>query len=92
MLGLVTVLLASIDFVRRPDPRLPRWLSVVGAVTVAAFAIFLAILFGGDNDLAHPEERVAVWSLTIFEWLLIVGILLWVFLTAWTWRAATTDR
>ncbi len=92
VLGLVTVLLASIDFVRRPDPRLPRWLSVVGAVTVAAFAIFLAILFGGDNDLAHPEERVAVWSLTIFEWLLIVGILLWVFLTAWTWRAATTDR
>ena len=92
LLGLVTVLLASIDFVRRPDPRLPRWLSVVGAVTVAAFAIFLAILFGGDNDLAHPEERVAVWSLTIFEWLLIVGILLWVFLTAWTWRAATTDR
>ena len=70
MLGLVTVRLASIDFVRRPDPRFPRWLSVVGAVTVAAFAIFLAILFGGDNDLAHPEERVAVWSLTIFEWLL----------------------
>ncbi len=60
--------------------------------TVAAFAIFLAILFGGDNDLAHPDERVAVWPLTIFEWLLIVGILLWVFLTAWTWRRATTDR
>ena len=92
MLGLVTVLLASIDFVRRPDPRFPRWLSVVGAVTVAAFAIFLVILFGGDNDLSHPDERVAIWPLTIFEWLLIVGILGWVFLTAWTWRAATTDR
>ena len=26
--------LASIDFVRRPDPRFPRWLSVVGALTV----------------------------------------------------------
>jgi hypothetical membrane protein len=92
VLGLVTVLLASIDFVRHPDPRFPRWLSAVGAVTVAAFAIFLTILFGGDNDLAHPDERVAVWPLTIFEWLLIVGILLWVFLTAWTWRRATTDR
>ena len=41
LLGLVTVLLASIDFVRRPDPRFPRWLAAVGAVTVAAFAIFL---------------------------------------------------
>ncbi len=89
LLGLVTVLLASIDFMRRPDPRFPRWLSAVGAVTVAAFAIFLAILFGGDNDLAHPDERVAIWPLTIFEWLLIAGILLWVFLTAWSWRRAT---
>lgn len=92
VLGLVTVLLASIDFVHHPDPRFPRWLAAVGAVTVAAFAIFLMILFGGDNDLAHPDERVAVWPLTIFEWLLIVGILLWVFLTAWTWRRATTTR
>jgi hypothetical membrane protein len=89
VLGLVTVLLASIDFVRRPDPRFPRWLSAIGAVTVAAFAIFLVILFGGGNDLSHPDERVAVWPLTIFEWLLIVGILLWVFLTAWSWRRAT---
>ena len=89
LLGLVTVALASIDFVRRPDPRFPRWLSVVGAVTVAAFAIFLTILFGGDDDLAHPDERVAIWPLTIFEWLLIVGILFWVFLTAWSWRRAT---
>lgn len=89
MLGLVTVLLASIDFVRRPDPRFPRVLSAVGAVTVAAFAIFLVILFGGDDDLSHPDERVAVWPLTIFEWQLIVGILSWVFLTAWSWRRAT---
>lgn len=89
VLGLVTVLLASIDFVRRPDPRFPRWVSAVGAVTAAVFAIFLVILFGGGNDLAHPEERVAVWSLTIFEWLLIVGILLWVFLTALSWWRAT---
>jgi hypothetical membrane protein len=88
LLGLVTVLLASIDFVRRPDPRFPRWLSVVGGLTVVAFSMFLAILFGGTGSLAHPDARVAVWPLTIFEWLLIVGILLWVFLTAWSWRRA----
>lgn len=89
VLGLVTVLLASIDFVRRPDPRFPRSLSVLGGATVAAFAAFLVILFGEAGGLAHPDERVAVWPLTIFEWLLIVGILLWVFLTALSWWRAT---
>jgi hypothetical membrane protein len=89
VLGLVTVLLASIDFVRAPDPRFPRWLAAVGGATVVAFAIFLAILFGEAGGLAHPEERAAIWPLTIFEWLLIVGILGWVFLTAFAWRRAT---
>ena len=89
VLGLVTVLLASVDFVRSPDPRFPRWLSVLGGVTVVAFAIFLVILFGEAGGLAHPEERVAIWPLTIFEWLLLVGILGWVFLTAFAWRRAT---
>jgi hypothetical membrane protein len=89
VLGLVTVLLASIDFLRRPDARFPRWLSVLGGLTVVAFAAFLVILFGEAGGLAHPDERVAVWPLTIFEWLLIVGILLWVFLTALAWRRAT---
>ena len=89
VLGLVTVLLASIDFVRLPDPRFPRWLAVVGGLTVVAFAVFLAILVGEAGGLAHPEDRVAIWPLTIFEWLLIAGILVWVFLTALAWRRAT---
>lgn len=89
VLGLVTVLLASVDFVRVRDSRFPRWLSAIGGATVVAFAIFLAILVGEAGGLAHPEERVAVWPLTIFEWLLIVGILGWVFLTALAWQRAT---
>jgi hypothetical membrane protein len=93
LLGLVTVLLASIDFVRAPDQRFPRWLAVVGAATVAAFAAFLVVLFGGGSravsPLSPPEVRPAVSALTVLEWLLIVGILGWTFLTAWTWRRAT---
>jgi hypothetical membrane protein len=89
VLGMVTVLLASVDFVRAPDPRFPRWLSVIGGAAVVAFAIFLVILTGEAGGLAHPEERVAIWPLTIFEWLLIVGILGWVFLTAFAWRRAS---
>jgi hypothetical membrane protein len=89
LLGLVTVLLASIDFVLADDRRFPRWLAIVGGATVLAFAAFLVILFGEAGGLAHPDERLAIWPLTIFEWLLIVGILVWVFLTAVTWRRAT---
>lgn len=89
LLGLVTVLLASIDFVRADDPRFPRWLAIVGGATVLAFAAFLIMLSGEAGGLAHPDERVAIWPLTVFEWLLLVGILVWVFLTALTWLQAT---
>lgn len=89
VLGLVTVLLASIDFARADDARFPRWLAAIGAATVVAFAVFLVILFGEAGGLAHPDERAAIWPLTIFEWLLIAGILAWVFLTALSWRRAT---
>lgn len=89
LLGLVTVLLASIDFVRPADPRFPRWLSVLGGATVLAFAVFLVILFGTADGLTRPDQRVAASPLTIFEWLLIVGINLWVLLTALSWWRAT---
>ena len=69
VLGMVTVLLASIDFVRAPDPRFPRWLAVIGGATVVAFAIFLVILErrgrragpsrGTGRDLAADDLRVA---------------------------------
>lgn len=89
LLGLVTVLLASIDFVRRADPRFHRWLSVLGGATVLAFAVFLVILFGTADGLTRPDQRVAVSPLTISEWLLIVDINLWVLLTALSWWRAT---
>ena len=36
-LGWICVALASLDFIRRPESRFPRWLSVLGFVTVVAF-------------------------------------------------------
>ena len=91
--GLVTVLLASIDIVRAPDPRFPRWLSMVGVATAVAFVGFLTILFGGpggaEATLASSAERPTPSPLTTSEWLLIVGIVAWVFLAAFAWRRAT---
>jgi hypothetical membrane protein len=93
MLGWIVVALASIDFVIGRDERFPRWLSIIGAVTVAAFIGFLVSLqtegLLAEDGLAAPEVRQAFWIVPTLEWLLIVGILAWVFLTAWSWRRAT---
>ena len=93
MLGWIVVGLASLDFVLRPDVRFPRWLSILGAVTVAAFIGFLVSLqtegLLAEDGLAAPDVRQSFWIVPTLEWALIVGILAWVFLTAWTWRRAT---
>jgi hypothetical membrane protein len=90
-LGWIFVGLASIDFWRRPEARFPRWLAIIGALTVAAFIGFLLVLaplLGGEG-LAAPEVRPDVWIVPILEWAVLLGILGWVFATSWTWwRAA----
>ncbi len=92
-LGWIAVGLASIDFVRHPDVRFPRWLSAIGAATVVAFVAFLVSLktegVFDASGLAAPTVRRAFWIVPTLEWALIVGIVAWVFLTAWTWRRAT---
>jgi hypothetical membrane protein len=91
-LGWIAVGLASIDIARRPEPRFPRWLAIIGALTVVAFVAFLVSLQTegvlDEAGLAAPEVRRAFWIVPTLEWSLIVGIIAWVFLTAWTWRRA----
>ena len=92
-LGWIAVGLASLDFALHPDARFPRWLSVLGGVTVVAFVSFLVSLFTegliGDRGLAAPDVRASFWIVPTLEWALIVGIVTWVFLTAWSWRRGT---
>lgn len=92
-LGWIAVGLASLDFVFRPDPRFPRWLTAIGAATVVAFVAFLITLrtegLMADDGLASPAIRRSFWIVPTLEWALIVGIIAWVFLTAWAWRQAT---
>lgn len=93
-LGWIAVGLASLDFVRRPDPRFPRWLAYIGVLTVVAFIGFLAVLFpllGGDG-LGAPEIRPDVWIVPILEWAVLIGILAWVFASGWTWWRAMGNR
>jgi hypothetical membrane protein len=92
-LGWIVVGIASLDFLRADDPRFPRWLSVIGALTVAAFIGFLISLqtegLVGEDALAPPEVRQDVWIVPTLEWALVIGILAWVFLTALSWWRAT---
>ena len=91
-LGWIAVALASIDFVRRRDPRFPRRLAVVGGLTVLAFIAFLVSIrvdpIIAESALGTPAERPTVWVVPALEWAVIAGILLWTFLVAWTWRRA----
>ena len=94
-LGWITVALASLDFVLRPDPRFPRWLAIIGALTVLAFVGFLYSIqvdpLIGEDMLAAPENRPDVWIVATLEWAIIVGILSWTALTAWCWRRSVRE-
>ena len=86
VLGWICVGLASIDIWRRPDRRFPGWLPWLGALTVLAFLCFLGLYIpyltysgAGSPDRA-PFELVVV-----LEWLVLVGIIGWVFAASVSW-------
>lgn len=90
-LGWIAVGLASLDFVIRRDARFPRWLAVVGLVTVAAFIGFLREVganTSASGALASPDVRPDLWALPTLEWLTIAGIVGWVLLVSVSWLGA----
>lgn len=80
-LGWIAVGLASIDFLRRPDARFPRWLSALGGLTVVAFISFLIVFYQADTTTGHPPFRLVM----TLEWLVLAGIIAWVFVASWRW-------
>lgn len=91
--GWLAVALASLAFLHRPDPRFPRPLALLGALTVAAFLAFLAIY--PDDPLVVASRldpamvRPAVWPSAAVEWLAVGGMTLWTALLGHAWRRET---
>jgi hypothetical membrane protein len=89
VLGWVAVGLASIDLWRRPDPRFPRWLPWLGALTVLAFLVFLSLYIPYLSYTgAGSADRAPFQLVVVFEWLVLVGIIGWVFTAAMYWWRA----
>lgn len=94
VLGWMCVGLASYDLWHSPDPRFPRWLPLLGVLTVAAFLIFLSmyvpyLTYTGAGSPDRPQFMLVV----VFEWLVLVGIIGWVFVASlYWWKARNGDR
>ena len=91
-LGWIAVALASITYVRFPDPRFPRRLVGIGVFTVVAFVAFLVSLRVDEFSRARMAAtgpivgRPDVWIAPILEWSVLAGIMTWTLLTALAWR------
>jgi hypothetical membrane protein len=97
-LGWLAVGLASISFLRIPEPRFPRWLVAVGAATVVVFIAFLVALRVDDFSRQRMASsgpivgRPEVWLGPILEWAVLVGIMAWTLLVSLSWRATLTPK
>jgi hypothetical membrane protein len=86
VLGWVAVALASWDLWRRPDPRFPRWLPWLGALNVLTFLAFLSqyipyLTYTGAGDPNRAPFQLVV----VLEWLVLIGIMVWVFVASISW-------
>lgn len=62
----------------------PRWIVGIGILCVISFASFLSIVLpGGTDALAAPGgERPDVWITTVWEWAILITLLIWMFVVA----------
>lgn len=84
----VSVALASLAILTRPEPRLPRLVGLVGIVTALVFVAFLVDAFSPlatDTTLARPVDRPAIWHLAVLEWAALVALVGWVVVAGIAW-------
>jgi hypothetical membrane protein len=92
-LGPSSVALASVDLLRRHDPRLPTWVGILGIAAVVVLILFLVALYTdpimqAGATLAAPDDRPAFWLASTLEWAVVVVVLFWTLLAALAWIRA----
>jgi hypothetical membrane protein len=93
VLGWIAVALATIDIWRRKDARFAKWVSYLGALTVAIFMVFLAVYIPDLLSTATDQPRPATSLVTTLEWLVLIGIIGWVLAASFSWwRYDRDDR
>lgn len=88
--GWIAVAVFSVYIWFSGQTRFPRWLTIPAALTIISFVVFLRLVAittaTNPEVLASPTDRPDIWPLTIFEWLLLVGVMVWVVLVSWVMR------
>jgi hypothetical membrane protein len=86
--GLLAVALFSLYALFSTTRAYPRTLALPGVPTVAAFVLFLGQVGIAMRDPAFsfaapaPATRLDFWLVAIYEWLVIVFVILWVFIVS----------
>ncbi len=90
--GGVVVALFSLYILFGKQTRYPRWIVIIGVISVVSFAAFLSIVLpGGANALAAPEGvRPSIWITVVWEWMILISVLVWIFVVAWYFRTPET--
>lgn len=91
--GGVVVAIFSLYILFSSQTRYPRWIVLIGIVSVVSFAAFLSIILPGGRDaLAAPDGvRPSVWITVVWEWLILISVLLWIFVVALYFRKPGED-
>ncbi len=85
--GTAAVGILSIAIARQTKVVLDKWLAIIGLVVVASFSIYLGYIFTNSlavvaETSALAESRPAIMPSAYLEWLPLIGVLAWLFLSA----------
>lgn len=91
--GGIVVAIFSLYILFSGQTRYPRWIVAIGVLSVVSFAAFLSIILPGGRDaLAAPDGvRPSVWITVVWEWLILISVLLWIFVVALYFRKPGED-
>jgi len=91
----IAIAVASVDLLVRPTPAMPPRLGLLGLAAVAAFIGFIwayALLApAGSGGVGPSGPRPTLDPITVFEWLSIVGVLVWTAAVSWAWERSASE-